>query len=257
MCVVFRCVKSMSASFVCAARKRAIDAAAPESYSTHHVTALGLRYLLTKPAGIHAAASQERQPLLVHLHGAASRGTGDFKEFLHSHSSARCNGAQHGFITARPQCPPRKEWTMPLLRMQLVGLIDELCSMHAVDPARVALSGASMGGDGVWALGALLPHRFCALVPVCAGLHLAAVPTLHRMPVWIWHGEKDTVYPIAHADAMYAALRSVGDPNRLHLTRLQHCVTPATSPHAVAHAAWLDAFAADSDLWRWLREQEA
>ena len=78
-----------------------------------------------------------------------------------------------------------------MLHMQLVGLLDELSRTLPIDSARVALSGASMGGDGVWALGASMPRRFKALVPICAGANLAAAAALQHVPIWCWHGIHD------------------------------------------------------------------
>ena len=254
----------MAASFRAAAAERAVDASRPVDRA--RVSASGLRYLLTLPS----ADANEPWPLLLHLHGAASRGMA-FREFLPPHSSARCgDAALHGFIVVRPQCPPRKEWTRPALQLQLIGLLDELCDCLPVDTARLYLSGSSMGGDGAYALAAASSsptRRFAALVPVCAGINLKAAATLAELgtPVWIWHGVEDTVYPVALADAMYEALsnRSSGGeegPDRhrgeVCYSRLEHCATPATSSHAVGHAAWLDAFAADSSLWQWLRRQQ-
>ena len=40
---------------------------------------------------------------------------------------------------------------------------------HPVDRGRVYLTGISMGGYGAWALAALYPTRFAALVPICGG----------------------------------------------------------------------------------------
>lgn len=244
----------MSYSFIHAVRTRTRDANGIE-----RITALGLRYLLNLPSrptehrlNLLTDRSIAVSPVLVHLHGSASRGY-DFGQFFKPHSSARCDGA-HDFILVRPQCPPGKEWTSPMLHMQLVGLLDELSRTLPIDSARVALSGASMGGDGVWALGASMPRRFKALVPICAGANLAAAAALQHVPIWCWHGIHDMVYPVDGADAMCAALKRVGN-SRVRFTRLEHCVTPSTSPHAEAHAAWLEALHEDSELWSWLREQ--
>ena len=164
---------------------------------------------------------------------------------------------------------------MPALILQLIGLLDELCESLPIDTNRLFLSGASMGGDGVYSLAAAsnsARRRFAALMPVCAGLNLKAAATLARrsdIAIWIWHGVQDAVYPIAHADAMHEALLDNGEqdngsdppsppsvaPHRVRYTRLENCATPSTSPHAVGHAAWLDAFAAESGLWPWLKEQ--
>ena len=213
------------------------------------VSSLGLPYMLTLPDG----SDVKQSPVLLHLHGAASRGA-EFREFDHLHSSAKCE-APPDFILVRPQCPEGKEWTTPKLRMQVMAMLDDVIKAHAVDKNRIFLSGASMGGDAVWALGSAFPSRFAALVPICAGEHLSAAPSLRHTPVWVFHSVTDSVYPVSGADAMVAALAREGNSERVRYSRLADCATPESAPHAVGHGAWLDALAHSSELWHWLREQ--
>ena len=214
----------------------------------------GLGYLLTLPAEYSTA---RRWPMLLHLHGASSRGD-DFTAFQCRHSSARVDGAAD-FILVRPQCPAGQQWVTVKLRAQVMALLDELVNSLPVDAAQIVLSGASMGGDAVWTLGASHPSRWAALVPICASRNLDAVPALSRTPIWIWHGTHDVVYPVSGSETMYSMLIN-GSSNltsRVRFTRLDDCPTPEHAPHSVCHAAWLPALAEASALWPWLREQLA
>lgn len=241
--------------------------------SDERVCKSGLRYLVTVPPHDASTSSKKTHPLLLHLHGAACRGL-NFEGFDRSRSSAGCctaGATEHGFILVRPQCPPGKEWTTPSLRMALADLLDELlfppdgAKKLPIDDSRLLLSGASMGGDGAWALAGaseLLMPFFAAVVPICAGLNYVPILTINDdVSVWVWHGVHDAVYPVSDADKMVEALRERGKhgedatAKRVKFSRLEHCETPDGAPHAVGHAAWLDAFARDSPLWVWLKAQ--
>jgi predicted peptidase len=95
------------------------------------------------------------------------------------------------------------------------------------DADRVYLTGLSMGGYGTWYLAGQFPERFAAIAPVCGGVRgPAAFPQLTmsrasdpyaeiarkvaRLPIWIFHGEKDASVPVEESRRMHAALRALG-----------------------------------------------
>merc|ERR1719203_539936 len=77
----------------------------------------------------------------------------------------------------------------------LVELLRRVQREAPVDPRRVYLSGASMGGHGCWDLALRHPELFSALVPVASHFELARQPLaaerLYGMPVWAFHGVGD------------------------------------------------------------------
>ena len=213
----------------------------------------GLPYLLSMPS-----VGDAPHPLLLYLHGASARGKG-FASFGTPQSSANVD-APSSMILVRPQCPEGNTWSQVSIRNQVIAMLDEICARVPVDPTRVCLAGSSMGGDGVWRLGAAHPERFAALVAVCSGdsmAHKVCAPKLSRVHCWVWHGKSDAVYPIEHAEEMVEALRRHGEPSRVRFSRLDEVPTPAHAPHAVGHAAWLIAFAKDSPLWPWALDRRA
>ena len=201
-------------------------------------------------------------PLVLYLHGARQRGE-DLSDLLRVSGTPPAMAATSSdttwqrFVLVCPQTSARS-WGSRLLRAQLLALVSELCARDLslrLDPQRVYLCGASMGGDGVWTLASAQPSVFAALVPVCAAADLPAVPRLIGKPIWMFHGVRDTVVPVTASDAMASALRSASSTSRVRYSRLEDCPTPEGAPHAEAHAAWFAAFCEEEGVWDWLLEQ--
>jgi len=90
-----------------------------------------------------------------------------------------------------------------------------------VDTNRIYLTGLSMGGFGAWSLATTYPERFAAVAPICggegyigAGLSLmdgTKAAALRKLPVWAFHGGKDTVVPWEESDRMIKLLKRFGN----------------------------------------------
>ncbi len=79
-------------------------------------------------------------------------------------------------------------------------MLDEVVDTYEVDPARVYLTGLSMGGYGSWWLATAYPDRFAAVVSVSgSGYRTPSAPEeetvcrLRDVPVWAIHGAEDMI----------------------------------------------------------------
>jgi predicted peptidase len=108
-------------------------------------------------------------------------------------------------------------------------------SHEAVDPARIYLTGLSMGGYGTWDLAARQPERFAAILPICGGGDEATTARLAKLPIWCFHGDADTVVPVERSRTMIAAVRAAsGSPKYSELPGVGHdSWTPAYRDPAV------------------------
>lgn len=110
--------------------------------------------------------------------------------------------------------------------------IDAVAEVVSVDPRRVSLWGASMGGAGATSIGFHHPDRFAgvtsffgdsrydlktyvrALLPDEAAAHavnaLDAVDNALHLPVWLVHGERDGTSPIRQSEMLFDAMRAKG-----------------------------------------------
>jgi predicted peptidase len=147
-------------------------------------------------------------------------------------------------------------WRGANLTAALAALEDVLKS-YPTDPARVYLTGISMGGYGTWLLALQHPNRFAAIVPICGGLdrraageicgaretpkklYEAAAERIASIPQWIFHGDADAVVPVKESRMMVDALARHGAKIRY------------TEYAGVGHNAW-DAAYAEPELMPWL-----
>lgn len=149
-----------------------------------------LNYILFK----NGIMKDGRYPVIVYLHG--TDGCGDDPDTLLEIKTLQSfinNGEyvpQMPMLLVSPQCPKGLRWD---------DIADEVCEIaHCVcedehgDEERVALTGCSLGGMGVFSIAQRHPNVFSCLVPVCASTDPAACKALVEMPVRIFHGSADT-----------------------------------------------------------------
>jgi len=198
-------------------------------------------------------------PLVLLLHGAGERGDDNLAqlgngaaEWLGSDDARR----QHPCIFVLPQCPSDARWVevdwsasshrMPAAAsrpMTLVqSLVEDLAASLPVDTRRMYVVGLSMGGFGTWDLISRWPQRFAAAVPICGGGDPGQAGPLRDLPLWAFHGARDSVVSVERSRQMIAALRDLGGQPRY------------TELPEVAHDAWNVAFA-HPDLRPWLFSQ--
>ncbi|MBI3469587.1 MAG: prolyl oligopeptidase family serine peptidase, partial [Planctomycetes bacterium] len=144
-----------------------------------------LNYLLYLPEGY--GKGDKAWPLLLFLHGAGESGN-DLKQVKrHGPPKLVETGNELSFIVVSPQSPGRG-WDVQALN----ALLDDVVAKHKVDQNRIYVTGLSMGGFGTWSLAAAYPERFAAIVPICGGGDPASAKRLKDLPIWVFHGAKDT-----------------------------------------------------------------
>jgi poly(3-hydroxybutyrate) depolymerase len=189
-----------------------------------------VHYSLRVPPGYD---DTRQWPLIVHLHGR-----GRLRPFLGHPAPDYGDNA----LVAAPHGGGSVDF-MGAAEAEVLAVIDEVSRLCRVDPDRVYLAGASMGGTGAWHLACHHPDRFAAVVACSAnaddrvweelweegrpepapGSAEAALRRLERLdspvtyaanmlhvPALTVHGDADEVVPIAHARSMVEALRRSG-----------------------------------------------
>lgn len=195
-----------------------------------------LGYLLYLPRDYD---KEKSWPLMLFLHGAGERG--DDLELVKKHGPPKliAAGKDFPFIVVSPQCPKGRWWEP----MELVALLDEISGKYKVDPDRIYVTGLSMGGFGSWRLAAYAPERLAAIAPICGGGETYWTKEFAHLPVWAFHGAKDTGVPLERSQAMVDALkRSGGEP--------KFTIYPDAG-----HDSWTAAYD-DPELYKWLLAQK-
>lgn len=186
------------------------------SFTTKPSAPVEVRYKLHLPAG-YDPESPKRWPTIFFLHGAGERGDDLEKVTVHGPPMIAKGKPDFPFIVISPQCPTGERWRADVL----LELLDEVAANHAVDTNRIYLTGLSMGGYGSWDLAARHPERFAAVAPICGGgvtidIRLARRTKDHplkSLPVWAFHGGKDSVVPVGESVRMVEALKEIGNEN--------------------------------------------
>jgi len=185
-------------------------------------------YLIFLPRGYESELNR-RWPTILFLHGTRESGA-DLsllldcgparvireaipQQFSLPTVSEAANVLRNEFIVVSPRCPRGTGWDAEAL----VALLDDISGRYRVDGKRVYATGVSMGGFGTWSVGLRYPERFAGIAPVSGGGDLvdvgAGLPgkysALHSLPIWAFHGAKDTQVPISEAERMISAVKRV------------------------------------------------
>ncbi|MFL5357977.1 alpha/beta fold hydrolase [Archangium sp.] len=150
-------------------------------------------------------------PVILALHGSASRGTDGQRPRTQSMAeAARLHPERYPAVLVLPQCPPEREWSGDVADFALEALERTLVE-YGGDSNRVYLAGQSMGARGVVQLAARYPERFAAVVAVSGRYPDHSVTEkLKGLPLWMWHGDADTVVPVAESRALLELLKAAG-----------------------------------------------
>ena len=201
---------------------------------------------------VHVPASvKDAPPVIVFLHGIGQRGAGGFLP-----ESGAPGALLRGYLSKvpavilLPQCRADSYWSDPFMDEMVMTALSQTESEFEADPARLYLTGVSMGGYGVWHLASQHPGRFAALVSVCGGVHgrddddrfRSVAEKVRKTPAWLFHGADDRVVPVKESRRMTAALRAVGGD-------VKYSEYPG-----VGHAVWTQVFA-ERGLMPWLLSQ--
>ena len=81
-----------------------------------------------------------------------------------------------------------------------------------LDPDRIYLTGYSMGGFGTYTFLNQEPKLFAAGIPVAGGAGTDIARNLRKIPLWIFHGEKDDVVKPDMDRALAKALEKIHAP---------------------------------------------
>ena len=167
-----------------------------------------LGYLFYGPGG----QAQEPLPMIVYLHGTDGCGANPARlleiESLPQYLESGRIHLKNAALLA-PQCPAGSNWAEQATRV--MELVKAITAAEGIDPARIALTGASLGGMGTFSLGITYPSAFSCLVPVCGAVDPERCAALTGQPVRIFHGENDTGMGFSVLDANRIINEAGGD----------------------------------------------
>jgi predicted peptidase len=220
-----------------------------------------LNYRLFVPPAARQANNTEKFPLVLYLHGSGGCGDNNIGQL----TDGGYNGAQlfvsaevqksHPSFVLAPQCPKKQVWgginfaekkftpgVAPSEPLRLtLALLAKLTKDYPVDTTRQYITGLSLGGFGTWQAITEAPDTFAAAIPICGGAPVTSAPALAqtKIPIWAFHGGKDTTVPTDFSRHIVKALKD-----------LSADITYTEYPSA-GHNSWSAAYA-EKELVTWL-----
>lgn len=198
----------------------------------------------------HYGSNSDKYPVVIFLHGIGERGPNTKDPAILRNAIQNVtrngpprhikNGHQFPFILISPQLKNNYgNWPSAYV-MEVINYVK---TYLRIDEKRIYLTGLSLGGGGAWWTAQDHPELFAALAPVCGGRNtpsMACGIAAENLPVWAFHGDKDTIVPISRTINMVNAINN--------------CV-PAINPKAkmttypgVAHDSWNNAYKTDHSI---------
>ena len=147
-------------------------------------------------------------PLIVFLHGSGERDHGEGLSIADKHGFNNIFGDKdYDLVYLVPQIPSTTFWGAK--QETLISFIKNAIKKYDIDEKRVSLTGVSMGGCATWHTAMSAPELFSAIAPMC-GIGYAWLANVLDMPIWVFHGDKDTAITVNNSDEMVTALKNVG-----------------------------------------------
>ncbi len=166
------------------------------------------RYLVFLPANYQT--SSEPFPLLLYLHGKSIRGHDLHQVSRYGPPAILNRKPNFPFVLVSPQLP---EGAWP--EQSLLAFLDEIQACFQIDPARIYLTGTSLGAAGAWNLAAAAPNRFAAMTVIGGYGDISLKKKLLNLPIWAFHGVKDDIVPIQPHRDLVNAINQAGGKARL------------------------------------------
>jgi predicted peptidase len=182
---------------------------------------------------------KEKWPLILYLHGG--RGRGDDLSLLDWYPLPKMlsQNDTYPFMALIPQCPAGEMWTDTEL---LKSLLHDVMTKYKVDKNRVYLIGYSMGGTGAWHMAYKHPEMFAAVAPMSGNTNPWWASRLKDIPIWAFHGQKDTLISVSETEQMAEAIRKEGGSIRVSIDPERGHSPPSIAKH--------------EELFEWLLKQK-
>lgn len=186
----------------------------------------------------------ENMSLIVYLHGGTNK-KADVTELLTTEGFPKyLNDGYYGNLSAYVAVPKlensSKGWAD--VSEEIRALIQELHQSCGICVNRVALTGHSMGGTGVYQLQVKLPNTFACIAPMSGSIKNTAenLDALSKTKIWAFIGTNDTIVDPKSTRIIIQALQEIGTDAKLtELRNATHFDVPALAYQNGAFIQWL------------------
>lgn len=173
-------------------------------------------------------------PLILFLHGSGEREGGAKGPHQVGIGPAIEKQQNFPFYVVMPQFSKNGNWKADGAdAKRAMAILDEVMKQHSIDNKRLYLTGISMGGNGTWENATAYPDKWAAVAPVCGytkkmgtfypGMSEEQFLSVKNLPLWCFHGDKDSAVAVAQSRDAIKTLWSVGaHPNYTEYPGINH-----------------------------------
>lgn len=179
--------------------------------------ARSLPLLVYRPPGYDdPARSDERWPLVLHLHGILAEGSDRDSVTRDGLPRLLEQGFSPPCIVVSPQL-----WTFAQTweREVVTAALEEVLEEYRVDPDRVILMGLSAGATTGWTVVKERPDLFAGFVPVAGWITPGGVERAIDVPIWAVYGGLDFTAPAFAAARGVSAHHALGGATRVTILK--------------------------------------
>jgi len=227
------------------------------------------RYQVYVPAGHTRGKSW---PVVVDLHGNGGQGTDALVPTRRGLADQiRANRSRFPVVVVFPQAEVGKRWLDGDMEELVIAELDRTVSEFGGDPARLYLTGFSMGATGAYRIAYRWPTRFAALVAIAGRVDTSDAKTysnrdreadrkanpfvtatdpyaglaakIKHIPIRVFHGDADETVPVEQSRRIVPALKAAG-------ANVRYYEYPGATHVGAAEKAY-----AEEDLISWLLAQ--
>lgn len=113
-------------------------------------------------------------------------------------------------IFVAPVSPALTNWTSSACEKAIFGLLDTISSNMQIDPAKIIITGYSMGGTATWYYVNKYPTYFAAALPISSNPADLDLGNLGSTPIYAIHSQADEVISFDLVKARIEALQNLG-----------------------------------------------
>ena len=211
----------------------------------HHILQDGVPYMLGSSNGLLTTENKSKFPtFIIFPHCREYGGFRDCSFYSNEWSSG--GGADY-----QVQSQPSQNG------QTLIELIEHAIDNYNIDPARIYVTGVSMGGGGSWELAQRRPDLVAAAIPLAGhtpGDQYLSTFSNSLVPVWAHAGERDNTN--SYNDTVQAVNKIDGDGGCAWLSSYDgYQRGDQYSMAAHGHSLWQRVYL-NPDLWPWLFAQK-
>jgi predicted peptidase len=177
-------------------------------------------------------------PVVVNLHGNGAQGPDGLLPTLRGMADEiRLHRSRFPAVVVFPQAETGKRWLDADMQELVIAELDRTIAEFNGDPARVYLTGFSMGATGAYRIAYRWPTRFAAIVAIAGRVETSDVQTysdrekqadrkanpfvtaadpyvalaekIADLPIRIFHGDADETVPVEQSRRLVPALKGV------------------------------------------------